>query len=103
VRRLIILDAVDPPVDELELSVEGSEHRAFAAVGNAGRFQISIDVNLGIMMGRHLVVFPAFLVKPEPAAFALLGIILNIHADGGADAGEAVEHDGDERAIAQVG
>ena len=52
------------------------------------------------MVGGHFVVFPAFFVQPERVAFALLDIVLDVHADDGADAGEAEEHDGDQCPVA---
>ena len=52
-------------------------------------------------MRRHLVLLAAFLVEPHPPALAVGIIVLDLHADDGADAGEGVGHDADQRAVAQ--
>src|SRR5262249_8246755 len=51
---------------------------------------------------RHLVPFPAFLVQPKPPAFSLLEVVLDVHAERGANASKAVDHDGNEGAIAHA-
>ena len=45
----------------------------------------------------------AFFMQPYPPAFALLVIILDVHADHGRHAREAVNHHGEQGAIAQAG
>jgi hypothetical protein len=79
-----------------------SEQRPLTIAGDAGGVEIAIDVGFGVMMGKHFGVFATFLVQAEPAAFALLEIILDVHADNGADAGEAEEHDGAQGTVALV-
>ena len=55
------------------------------------------------MVDRHGVVFAAFFLEPQPPALALLVVIRDAHADDGRDARKAVDHHGQQRAIAQAG
>ncbi len=54
------------------------------------------------MVRRHLVALAAFLVQPHPPALALGVVVLDLHGDHGADPGEGVGHDADQRAVAQA-
>src|SRR5690242_3797112 len=45
------------------------------------------------------VTFAAFLVQPEPPALAFGVVVVNGHGDHGADPGEGVGHDADQRAV----
>jgi hypothetical protein len=53
------------------------------------------------MMRRHLVALAAFLVQPDPPAFALGIEVFDTHVHHGTDAGEGEDHDADQRPIAQ--
>ena len=44
----------------------------------------------------------AFLVQPHPEAAVLHEHVLDLHGDDGPDAGEAVEHEADQRLVAQI-
>jgi hypothetical protein len=57
---------------------------------------------LELVVRRHLVALAAFLVKAHPPPFALGVVVLDLHGDDGADAGEGVSHHADQRAIAQA-
>jgi hypothetical protein len=59
----------------------------------AGRGQIFIEKLLELVMCRHLVLFAAFFAEPHPPALAGGVIVLDLHADDGADAGEGIRHD----------
>jgi hypothetical protein len=48
------------------------------------------DVTLKQMVSRHRVLLAAFLVEPDPPALAPRMIVLDIHMEGGGDAGETV-------------
>src|SRR5712692_9811134 len=52
------------------------------------------------MMARHFVTLAAFLMEPQPRALAVLEVVLDSQRRSGAHAGEAVNHDADEGAIA---
>src|ERR1700722_8879417 len=53
-------------------------------------------------MAGHFVALAALFAEayPEPAAFAVN--VFDFHAEGGADTGKAIDHQADERAIAQA-
>ena len=53
-------------------------------------------------MGRHGVLLAALLVQADPPALALGVVVLDPHGDGGADAGEGVGHQRDQRPVAQA-
>jgi hypothetical protein len=57
-----------------------------ARAAHLGRGQILVDEVLELMVRRHLVALAAFLMQPHPPAFARGVIILDLHADDGADA-----------------
>src|SRR5208282_4730595 len=61
----------------------------FLVTGNPRGFEIGIDVFLGVVMGAYLVPLAAFLVEAESCPSSLGAIILDLHAEGGTDAGEA--------------
>ncbi|MFY9642073.1 MAG: hypothetical protein WAK07_14420, partial [Rhodomicrobium sp.] len=44
----------------------------------------------------------ALLVQPHPEAAVLCEHILDLHGDDGTDAREAVEHEGDQRLVAEI-
>ena len=48
------------------------------------------------------MVFATFLVQSEPHAASLRVVVIDVHADGRGDAGEAVDHDGDECPVSQA-
>lgn len=54
-------------------------------------------------MARHLMLLAALFLQPYPGAATLHIDILDPHAEGGTDAGEAVDHEPDQGAIAQTG
>ncbi len=53
-------------------------------------------------MAGHFVVLAAFLVQADPSAASLRVNIGNAHLENGADAGEGVDHERDQGAIAQA-
>ena len=86
---------------KLPLGVNAAEQRRCGLASDAGRRQVSVKKFLGFMMSWDGVFFSAFLMQPYPPAFALLVIILDVHAKDGADAGETVDHDPDQGAVAE--
>lgn len=54
------------------------------------------------MVGGDLMELPALFVQPDPAAFAILVIVRDVHAHHGRDAGEGVDHRRDQSAVAQA-
>ena len=65
-----------------------------------GRGEIGVEIRLGLVVDRHGVVLPAFFLEPQPPALALLVVVLDAHPDDGRDACKAVDHHGQQRAIA---
>jgi len=57
---------------------------------------------LEIVVAGHFVALAAFLAQAYPLTAALVIDIADFHAEGGADAGEAVDHQADQRAISQA-
>lgn len=80
----------------------GAKEGSFAKVTDAGRSDVLIEIGFEAVVRRHLVTFAAFLVQAHPPALADGVIVLDAHADDGADAGERVSHNGDQRAIAKT-
>ena len=85
------------------MRVTRAEEGGFLLPGDAGGIEIGIDVFLGVVMGGDLVAFAALLVQAEPGATALGVIVLDLHRQGGADAGEAEHHNGDQCPVAELG
>ena len=76
-----------------------TEQRRLLFTGGPGGQQVGVEIFFGNVMRRNLVVLAAFFMQPQPAAFAVLPVILDIHPDHGAHAGEGVNHHTDEGAI----
>jgi hypothetical protein len=54
------------------------------------------------MLARHLAALAAALVQLDPQRILLRGDILHVHADGGGDASEGIDHESDQGAVAQA-
>ena len=67
----------------------GAEEGVLLRLASPAASQIGVEIGFEIVMRRHLVALAAFFVEAHPPALALGEIILDAHADGGADAGEA--------------
>ena len=68
----------------------------------AGGVQPLIQKLFEVVVAGELVDLAAFFVEPHPAAALLDVVVLDLHADDGADAGEGVAHERDERAVAEA-
>ncbi len=62
---------------------------------------VGVEIFLRLVMRRHLVPLAALLVQPQPGAPALAVIVPDLHPGHRADAGKAVDHHGDDRAVAE--
>ena len=71
---------------------DGLEDRILFLLGDPCREKIAVQVGLGCVMSRHLMEFPAFLVKAEPPAFAAGQEVADIHGDDGTHAGKTIDH-----------
>jgi hypothetical protein len=83
-------------------AARGAEEGSFGVLLQAGRRDVGVEVLLGLVMARDFMEFPALLVEPQPAAFALGVVVLDEHPDRRGHPREAVEHGGDESAVAQA-
>lgn len=79
-----------------------AEERSFPVPCDPGRLDISVQVLLGLVVDRRLVVLPPLLVQPEPGAPPLLVVVLDLHPGDGAHTREAVDHHPYERTVAQA-
>ena len=68
----------------------------------AGSFYVSHEIRLGVVIARHFVVLTAFFVQPHPKAAVLRKHIFDLHCHDRADARKAVEHQADQRLVAQI-
>ena len=67
------------------------------------RVHILHQVCLGIMVQRHLVMTTAFFVEPHPVPAITQPHVFNSHLERRADAGERVDHQGNDRPVPQSG
>jgi hypothetical protein len=79
-----------------------AEEGSTALAADPGGTNVLVEVGLELVVGRHLVPLSALLVESEPPALAFGVVVVDAHADHGADPGERVGHDGDQRAVAQT-
>jgi molybdate-binding protein len=94
-----MVDARVIPADVV--AYDDEDIRLAATFADAGGGDIFVDEGLELVVRRHLMALAAFFVEPDPPALALGVVVLDAHGDDGADAGEGVGHDADERAVAQ--
>jgi hypothetical protein len=80
----------------------GAEEGRFPVLADAGRSDVGVEIGFEVMMRRHLVALAAFLVQPHPPAFPLRVVVLDAHADDGADAREGIGHYRDQGTVAQA-
>jgi len=57
-----------------------------AAVADAGRLYIRVEIGFEVVMRRHLMALAAFLMQTNPPALALGVVVLDPHGDDGANA-----------------
>ena len=81
----------------------GSESGPLRLPSMPAAFRYSSRYCSRVWWRRHPVLLAAFLMEPQPGAFSLRIIILERHGDHGADAGEGIDHGGDDRPVAQTG
>src|SRR5260370_40237028 len=101
--HLVGIDAMHRPLSQDPGSADcRAEQGGLVVIADAGRGEIFIEEPLELVVRRHLVALAAFLLQPHPPAFAIGKVILDAHGDDGADAREGVDHDADQRTIAQA-
>jgi hypothetical protein len=80
-----------------------AEEWPFTVLGDAGGRDVLLKVAVEIVVRRHLVLLATFFVKPDPAAPPSYKVILDPHGNYRPHAGEGVDHQADERPVAQAG
>jgi hypothetical protein len=85
------------------LATGGAEQWAVRVAGDAGGGDIVVEKLFQAVVTGDFVLLAAFLVQSDPAAPSLAEIVLHLHAEDRVDAGEAVDHDADQGAVAETG
>jgi hypothetical protein len=82
-------DAVHRFVGQRAGATDGrTEEGALAAVADADRLDIRVEIGLQIVVRRHLMPLAALLMQPNPPAHALGVVVLDAHGDDRANAGK---------------
>jgi hypothetical protein len=82
-------------------AADSAEERGLRIAGQVRACDVGLEDLLERVMTRHRMVLAALFMQPHPQA-AVLGVdILDLHGEGGADAGERINHQPDESAITQ--
>src|SRR5260370_11828828 len=71
------------------------------SASDLGSGEILIEVFLQRVVAGNLVLLAALLMQAHPSAPALREVILHLHADDGVHAGEGIDHNANQGAIAQ--
>jgi hypothetical protein len=102
--------ALNHPIDVLlrvrsslaGLAAGRAKQRAIRIAADAGGCDIVVEDPFQAVMAGHLVFLAALFVEPYPAAPALGEVVAHLHFDDGVHAGDGVDHDADQRAVAQT-
>jgi len=89
-------------IRQLPPAVDSAKQRRILFASNPGRGDVGVQVLLGLALNGYLVRLSAFLPQRDLPAFALLVLIVHVHADNGSDTGEAEHHDGDQGPVAEA-
>jgi hypothetical protein len=84
-------------------AARGAEQRPGFIACNAGGGDVLIQKGFQLVMTGRFVFLAAYLVQTHPAAPPLREVVADIHLQHRADADECVDHDADQRAVAQGG
>jgi hypothetical protein len=71
-------------------------------IGDAGGFDVVVQILIEIVVTGNIVFLAALFVQPDPVPAALHEIIANLHLKDGTHTSEGVDHNGDQSAIAQA-
>ncbi len=82
---------------------DGTEKGAFLIFPEVGGGEVSVEILLEGVVGGDVVALPTFFVESQPRALPLRVVVLDLHAERGADAGERVEEGSDQGAITELG
>jgi hypothetical protein len=79
----------------------GAEQWPLFVTGDSGRCNPGVQVLFEGRMTGHFMALTAFFMQSQPPAFTMLKIVADLHADGGTDPGEAVDHCANQRPVTQ--
>jgi hypothetical protein len=82
-------------------AADGAEQRPLGIVAQASSIEIRDEIFLQVVMAGHLVPLAAFLAQAHPEPAVLCEHIFNRHAERRADPRERIDHERDQRAVAQ--
>jgi hypothetical protein len=80
-----------------------AEQRPLGIAAQPGAVEIGGEIFLEVVVTRHHVPLTALFAQPHAQPAVLRKDILDRHAKRRADAGEGIDHEPDQRAIAQTG
>lgn len=75
--------------------------RPFGIAGESGTVDVCGQCLVEIVMAGHSVILAALLMQPYPEPSVLGKHVLDLHSQRGPNAGEAINHERNERTIAQ--
>ena len=82
-------------------ALESSGEPASSAVASRA-IDVLLQIGLEFVVTGHLVMLAAFLVEPHPGVAALREYVLEAHLEHRAHAREGIDHQGDQRPVAQA-
>ena len=83
-------------------SPDRPEQRPFGSLGEPAAVDIVVQVGLEVVVAGHLVALAALLVQANPQAPVLDVGVLDLHRERRADPRERIDHEADQRAVAQA-
>jgi hypothetical protein len=90
-----------PFFGDAAVAIERAKEGSAAIAGDAGGVEVGLDVDLGLRVSGPDELLAAFFGEVEKGEGAFAVVVLDSEADRRGDARKRVEHDGEERAIAQ--
>jgi hypothetical protein len=83
-------------------AADRAEQRTLGLAGDAGSFELLVQINFEIVVARHFVMLAAFFVQADPQAPVLNKNILDFHGERSANARERIDHETNQGTIAQA-
>lgn len=81
---------------------DSAEQRSLGVLAQIRPVKVGIKVGFEVVVTGHFVALASLLAQANPET-AILGVgVLDFHPQGGADAGERVDHEGNQGAVAQA-
>jgi hypothetical protein len=99
------LEGIDPVqhiARQFAVASDRAEQRPLGIGGDAGAIDIGVEEGFRVAMAGHVMELATLLMQAHPDAPVLREDILDLHADDRADAGEGIEHEANQRLVAQI-